>query len=231
MKMGLVLSGQVVPTPDLVVRSYLEHGMRWPIGESGVKVRLAPPDLAVVHATGGQDGIVGAPGAKAFFDRISARKLSVEFYLDEAGELWQFLDPMIVSAAHVGGLNDRAFGIEVENRMYPVDSKLGRPMSEGAYQVVGPKYTGDDFILRDGVKLYWQRSRRKSAMGLYPVQRETLRKLAKFLTQYTSVTGQLATDKDYVRRADRKSLLGWLRHSQVTLKHGDPSVDSLELFG
>ena len=223
--MSLILGGAVVDEPGLRSKSFFDHGMSWPVGTARVKRRASCVDLGVLHATGGEGP------AKQVFRTLSARGYSVEFCLDRDGLVWQFLDPLAHSAAHTGGLNARSLGIEVVNSMRPYDPAGKRPKSEAIYQVVSASATpGPDYVLRKGRKCYYLCSRRKTVTGLYPVQLEALRLLVRILSDRTAIPHWPGSHRDYVPVGDRKDLRGWIAHSAATLRHADPSLDSIGVF-
>jgi len=224
----IILGGRHVPTP-FPTRHHLDSGLTYE-GRSGrygpqAIVRAAPPELAVVHCTGDEED-----GAESFFRNLAARGLSVEFHLDGLGRLWQFLDPLRHSALHVGGLNKRAVGIEVENPVRPIGSSK-RPRSRQIVQVVGERVGPypSDFVVKNGVRHYYRRSNRIACLGLWPAQLETLRALPAIFAAEIGIPARLADTRDYVPKAERgPALRGWIGHSSVHLGHGDPSVDALE---
>jgi len=100
-------------------------------------------------------------------------------------------------------------------------------------QVVGPKpgpYP-TDFVVRSGQKLYYRRSFRKPATGLTWPQRRALGLFVLYLSTAMGIPHRRADVRDYVPRAERAALRGWLQHAQVTLSHGDGSLDAFDLFG
>lgn len=228
--MSLVVDGKVIEVEGLDVESGPALGLTWPVGRARVKERTFLPDLGVVHATGGEGG------ASRVFATLSnadhGRGYSVHFVIERSGRVVQFLDPARYEAAHVGGLNARSVGIEVANQMFPTGALIGRPKVESIVQVVGP-IVGDyphDFTTRNGVRLYYRRSGRKACMGLLFPQLRALRLLAAALSSSLGIEPRRADLRDYIPIAERANLKGWLGHSNVTLGHGDPSLDSLDLF-
>ncbi len=223
--MSIILGGHAVDEPGLRSKTWFDHGMTWPVGKNYVKHRAAPVGLGVFHATGGEGD------AAQVFRSLSVRGYSVEFVLDSEGVVWQFLDPLVHSAAHCGGLNARSLGIEVVNGMRPYDVTSTRPKSEAIYQVVSDRAPpGPDYVTRNGRKLYYLCSRRKDVTGLRPKQLEALRLLVRVLSAKTSIPHWPGALRDYVPVNERRDLRGWITHSAVTLGHSDPSLDSLSVF-
>lgn len=233
--MPLVLDSLVVETP-FEVRSWLDTGMDWKPGErhpeSGrvyVQDRPALPTLVALHATGADRPNEYDP--PRVFENLTLRGYSVEFCLGEDGVLYQFADPVRHHCLHVGGLNKRAVGIECVNHLRPRKGS-GRPPSESIVQVCGivPKNYPRDFVVgRDKRRRYYWRSGRLVADGLYPAQLETLRGLSLVLEERLGIPRRRSDERDYVPVGERGELpAGWLLHSQVTLRHGDPSLDSFD---
>ena len=225
--MSLRLGDVIVDTPGLTVIWGPERGLTWPEGTSRVTRRTTQPDLGVIHTTGGE-----GPGddLRRIYRVLTARGYSCHFAIGSNGIVGQYLDPLLWAAAHCGGVNARSIGVEVENPMYPVSG--GRPRSEGIVQVVGDTpgpYPGD-YVVRQGKRLYYRKSGKKECIGLWPAQLQALRRLVRLISDHTAVPHWRAATRDYVPVADRGTLRGWLGHVQIGLKHGDPSLDSLDLF-
>jgi N-acetyl-anhydromuramyl-L-alanine amidase AmpD len=91
-----------------------------------------PPDLAVLHWTGG----IRPPQGVA--QTLLARRLSVHFVVGADGEVVQFAS-LDRRCAHAGGVNDRSIGIEVVSPGYPGDlrerewQRSGRTIQRAAY--------------------------------------------------------------------------------------------------
>ncbi len=228
--MSLILGGAEIALPaGIKCVSWLEHGMTWRQGENLVKARTEPVVLGVVHCTAAERG------GQRFFHGISLRGYSVEFHIDALGCIWQFLDPLRFHAAHIGGLNARAVGVEVQNVVYPIGNSK-RPRSEHIVQVVGERkgpYPQDYKVPRTGPNagktLYYQRSNRQPCTGLWPKQAIALRALGEALV-IVGVPFQRIDTRDYIPNAERTSLAGWIGHVQATLGHADPSLDAMEVF-
>lgn len=226
--MPLVIGGQQVAVPRLDVMSWLEHGLSWKVGESGVGARQVPVELVVVHCTGGERSGGG------IHQTLTQRHVSVEFAIDATGGIWQYLDPMRFHAAHAGGLNRRAVGIECANAMRPtMPNARGRPLSKRIVQACDPRvgaFPNDWTADQQGNRLYYRASRRVDSLGLFPAQLASLRRLVEVLCDHHPVPLRLADERDYVPVAERASLRGVVGHVQCSLRHGDPSVDALDLF-
>lgn len=200
-----------IDAPGLVTSLPQEHKRTWREGQSRVAKRTTPPNLVCVHATDAEN-----PAATVFAS-LSTRKLSVEFVIEQDGKVVQFLDPARFSAAHVGGLNARAIGIECVCRLHPNGNPRNRPESSQIVHVVNP----------DGT---WLKSRRRACLGLFPAQVEALTLLVELLCSRMGIKPLAADPRDYVPPEERAALVGVIGHAQVTLKHGDPPLNALAPF-
>lgn len=110
--MSLVYQGREYPTPaGLVVHTWHEHGLTWPLGRNGVRRRShgPVPRKYVHHWTGG----VG--DARAVHRVLTGRGLSVQLYLGGDGVVWQYVD-LAYACAHAGSpTNDESIGIETQS--------------------------------------------------------------------------------------------------------------------
>jgi N-acetyl-anhydromuramyl-L-alanine amidase AmpD len=73
------------------------------------RTRTDPPDLIVLHWTGGEGG------ATQVAKTLGARGLSVHFFVDRSGVVWQYEDPVHTTTLHAGAANSRSIGIEIAN--------------------------------------------------------------------------------------------------------------------
>lgn len=200
---------------DLVAcRTWIQHGLTWPVGASRVALRTEAPCLVVLHATDGEGS------AKSVHRVLTARGYSVHFVVERDGTIVQFLDPAERVAAHTGGLNAKSVGIEVVCRQsgsaQPVPTRP-RPLDEHIYQVTDAAKT-------------WVRSRRGPCWGLYQEQLDALGALVPALCKLMGVPAELADGRDYIPKADRGALRGVVGHVQVTTGHSDPPLAALALF-
>ncbi len=203
--------------PGLVVKTWHETGLTWPLGKSRVVPRTVAPHLVVLHATDGEGS------AKSVHRVLTSRGYSVHFVVEADGTIVQFVDASTRACAHTGGLNAQSVGIEVVCRMAGAGNpglRGPRPRDEHIYQVA---------MMQDGVKR-WVRSRRGSCWGLYDEQLEALQRLVPALCRQMRVPAVLADERDYVQPAERIVLRGVLGHAQVTLGHSDPPLAALDLF-
>lgn len=198
-------------------KTWLQHGLTWPVGTSRVALRTEAPCLVVVHATDGEGS------AQSVHRVLTARGYSVHFALERDGTIFQFLDPAERVAAHTGGMNGRSVGIEVVCRqsgtLQPVPVKP-RPKDEHIYQLVDKAKTPPK----------WISSRRAPCWGFYPEQLAALKKLVAGLCRLMGVPAELADARDYVPLPERAALRGVIGHAQVTTGHSDPPLAALNLF-
>lgn len=73
--------------------------------------RTLPVDWIVLHWTASER--TGDKGAEKIFRSLGNRNLSVEFFVDNDGIIYQFLDPGTRHARHAGTVNKSSVGIEV----------------------------------------------------------------------------------------------------------------------
>lgn len=87
-------------------RIWTETGMEFKAGK-GARWRANDIDLVVWHYTGGEGD------AARLFRVLDRRKLGVEFFIDRAGVIWQFCDPMRIDTFDAGIANRRSVGVEI----------------------------------------------------------------------------------------------------------------------
>ena len=85
-----------------------ETGLETTIGR-GARKRRRKIDLGVWHWTGGEGD------AFTLFNVLKKRELGVEFFIDRAGEIYQFCDPALVDTFDAGWVNARSVGVEIAN--------------------------------------------------------------------------------------------------------------------
>jgi hypothetical protein len=207
----IVYAGALCEVPGVATWMPSQHGMTWRAGTSRVRVRTVPESLICLHATDGEGD------ARQVYRTLSAKSLSVEFVVERGGRVVQFLDPARFQAAHVGGLNARAIGIEIVCRVHADGNPWRRPVSSQIVQVVDAQGN-------------WHRSNRRECLGLLPAQTDALHRLVDWLCSATGITNTLADQRDYVPPAERAALRGVIGHAQVATEHGDPPLDAMALF-
>lgn len=108
MKNRIILDGKAFKVPSLKVTNWHTSGMEFKPGQ-GARKRTRPPDLGVLHWTGGEGG------AKSVFKTLQNRSLGVEFLIDKDGTTYQFADPFRVDTFDAGPYNRRSWGVEMVN--------------------------------------------------------------------------------------------------------------------
>lgn len=108
--MALIFDGEAIETTAHVI-DWRSHGLQFIPGKhKNVGKRVSPPQLCVVHYTGGENP------PPVVYKTLIARELSVEFAMDLHGTIYQFADPATTFCAHCRGMNVVSFGIEVQCR-------------------------------------------------------------------------------------------------------------------
>lgn len=108
----IVASGRRIPCA-VPVFHWSDHGLSFP----GLKPRKRT-DLVCAHWTGAENP------AEVMFANLRRKGFSVHFFIGANGDVWQFNDCNAL-AAHAKGMNDRAVGIEIQNRADGVRSRAG----------------------------------------------------------------------------------------------------------
>ncbi len=111
---GAIIVGQEkFVLPGVRVITFEDHGLLYTVENTAVARRI-PPRWLVYHWTGSnRDGI---EGATKLFENLMNRKpvgLSVEFFIDTSGVIYQFCDPADVRCRHASRVNEISIGVEV----------------------------------------------------------------------------------------------------------------------
>ena len=99
----IIVSGNPFPCAAEVI-GWHDSGLSFPVPK-----RRAHTDLVVEHWTGGEND---APGVH---HTLRSRNLSVQFFVNAFGVVYQFCDATAL-CAQARGVNDRSVGIEIQNR-------------------------------------------------------------------------------------------------------------------
>lgn len=103
--MSIILGGRptAIANPS---ENHREHEMTF----DGMKSRLKRPDLIMWHWTGGEGS------AATCYHTLLNRGLSVSFFIDRDGKIWQFADPLFWDPQDTGGqIGTRTVSIEIAN--------------------------------------------------------------------------------------------------------------------
>lgn len=117
----IIVGGQKHVVPGARVKTWRTTGWRYTEENSAV-IREHPPRWIVAHWTASERR--GDHGARILYYSLAERRptpLSVEFFIDNDGVVYQFADPLDhvsrdyngVRCRHASRLNDRSIGIEV----------------------------------------------------------------------------------------------------------------------
>ena len=109
---GLILDGKRY-TGATEVYNWHDTGLETVIGGNNKPRNGREIDLFVVHWTGGYGD------AGQLFRVLNKRRLGVEYFIDYAGRVVQYCDPIVVNTADAGYVNPRSVGVEVQCRGYP----------------------------------------------------------------------------------------------------------------
>lgn len=110
--MALLYKGEDISGP-LLVHDWHETGLAFTPSKWGrTRFRRHPLNLFVYHWTGGE------PSAEKLFAVLKNRNLSVNLFIDNEGQIFQFADLHVVTS-HAGNVNNRSAGCEISNRGLP----------------------------------------------------------------------------------------------------------------
>lgn len=127
--MALLYKNQDI-SGDLKVLDWNDHGLEFVIGKDGIRKRHhdRTPNLFVGHWTAGEGS------HKSCFSTLRKRHLSVHLFIDSDGVIYQFAD-LDLAAFHAGIVNERAIGVEIQNRgVPPTHEKTPRAIYEAKVQ-------------------------------------------------------------------------------------------------
>lgn len=110
---AIIVADQKFVMPGIECHTWYDHGMQYTSENTAVARRL-PPRWLVYHWTGSSRD--GEEGATILFNSLLHREpvgLSVEFFIDNSGCIWQFADPADVRCRHCSRVNELSIGVEV----------------------------------------------------------------------------------------------------------------------
>lgn len=179
----------------------------------GARRRESEIDLIVWHYTAGEGD------AQQLFRTMRNRKLGVEFFIDRAGAVWQFCEPMEVDTFDAGTANRRSVGVEMACYGY-------RPKPE-----LVPSRGTDRRTYVDSVH-----GEPKTFAHFYPQQVAAAVSLAFALGDALSIPLRVPTDgvgdllKQAMRQDELDSFHGHLGHYHLTTRKIDPGTALLNVF-
>ena len=174
------------------------------LGSCGVSKRTKKIKMLVLHWTGGEGGPISC------FSTLQRRGLSVQFYMDQLGNVTQYCD-MDYSCAHAGFVNSYSVGIEIANAgTGPADSRHPR-------QLYKTRLKGDE----------------KCLLEFYPQQVDSVIKWCHELCRILSIpevllrdsSGNIATNT--VDRSVISEFSGVVGHYQISDHKIDPGTQLL----
>ena len=168
-------------------------------------VRKKPPQLGVIHFTGGENP---PPG---IYKTLVQKQYAVEFAMDYYGHIYQFCDPCKVFTAHAAGCNPWSFGIEIQSRGVPgTNAKQEADFPRGVYSE----------NMEWGAQKY---------VSFSKDQLNALVQLVDALAAINAVPARLAVKKVDIRKrvpkAQWPALTGWCGHYNVDLQDDTAKID------
>lgn len=179
----------------------------------GARRRNRKIDLGVWHWSGSEND------AETLHRVLTKRELGVEFFINQAGVIYQFCDPKRVDTFDAGRVNDRSFGVEIacygfkwgKNRKIPAKGRA-RP----TYRTV-------------------MNGRPRTFAHFWPAQVAAAISLADAMSRACSIPRQVPTagggywvEPDTLSPERLDAFQGHLGHFHVTRRKSDPGLDLLE---
>ncbi|HLB23522.1 MAG TPA: peptidoglycan recognition family protein [Dehalococcoidia bacterium] len=148
-----------------------ESKLEFIIGRDKCKARaLDEVSLVTVHDTAGEGS------GPAIYRTLKSRSVSVHFAIDRAGLIWQFCDPAVVTAFHMGPGNSRSIGIEIANAVFGGGVKPGLFANLRRYVL-----TGRERLYGRTVTIDEYRGRSRRVLGHFDAQKSALSGLVRTL--------------------------------------------------
>jgi N-acetyl-anhydromuramyl-L-alanine amidase AmpD len=109
---AIIVGGEKFVMEGVECHTWHDHGLKFDVTNSAVARRL-PPRWLVYHWTASERD--GLEGATILHRSLLSRKtpLSVEFFIDNSGVIYQFADPNEVRCRHASRINELSIGVEV----------------------------------------------------------------------------------------------------------------------
>lgn len=120
---AVILGGEKFVLHDQRVHTWHDTGLRFADG-NGAEERQEDIRAIVCHTTASIRS--GSGGAARLRSSLLARKtpLSVEFFVDELGHIYQFMDPCELRGRHASRVNPFSVGIEVSGYLWDKPGRL-----------------------------------------------------------------------------------------------------------
>lgn len=186
---------------DAPARTWKEHGLEF----DGPR-RIQDMDWVVLHWTASER--VCDRGAHTIFHSLKRRGLSVEFFVDNLGVIYQFMDPGFDSARHAGRVNTRSIGIEVSCYGFGNVPRLGKARDTYMCELQEHKIEVADY---------------------YQAQQESVNQLCKVLAEKFDIP-KLVERFPYKKREDKylEDHRGFMGHMHCSSRKYDPGSKPLE---
>lgn len=175
--------------------------------------RRVPIDLIVLHDSAGENG------AERVHETLVGRGFSIHFYIDKDGLVWQFMDPALFFAEHIGhGFDKRSIGIEMQNAVFP-PGVTQQDFANPRHHLTGDEPTyGRDIIIEP------YRGRTRRVLAHTAIQREIAILLVDALLDAFPSIPRTAPTTGVKLAADYAGVAG---HLHLTDDHADPAQDVL----
>lgn len=208
----IILGGNRVVLSEQPVQTWEDHGLRFD-RENTAEARRFPPRWVVLHWTASERN--GLDGAGIIFNSLLRRRpvgLSVEFFVDNEGTVFQFADPDEVRCRHASRVNDSSIGIEVSAIGY---DRPGR--HEPRITETRPRYRSP------GLHGGW----RPHLYDYFPVQQKAVNKLVEALLIFFGIEDRVELEP-WSRRPkfhfdEREGVCGHIHCASLGVKH--PKID------
>lgn len=146
-------------------------------GRDKCMARNTQPTLITLHDTAGEGT------GPAIYRNLINRSVSVHFAVDRAGVIYQYCDPAVVTAYHMGPANSRSIGIEMANAVFPFGIKPGtfawakKLVLTGHEKLYGRQVVEDDY-----------RGKKRRVLGHFDAQKKAVTSLvATLLREFPAI--------------------------------------------
>jgi len=211
MSNAIIVNGKCYPV-NVPVKLWDETGLEV-VPWRGARKRRRSITVGVWHWTGGEGGAAG------LFRVLRNKGYGVEFYIDQAGTIWQFCDPALVDTFDAGWMNSRSFGVEIANYGFRRRGVLPPKRGRGR-----PTY------------LCKLNGRRREFAHFWPAQFAAAMALADAMSNACPVPRSVPTiggqvvNPNTLEPEEAQHFAGHLGHFHITKRKSDPGLDLLSMF-
>jgi N-acetyl-anhydromuramyl-L-alanine amidase AmpD len=189
----ILVSGRAIPVKSFVHRSpslSFNRGLR------------TETRAVALHWTGGEGG------GEQVYRVLRERGLSVQFFIDQEGHIWQYADAS-VRCAHIGTANGYTIGIEIANRAN------GKPHPKWPREAYEERVHGKSF----------------QCSAFYPAQVAAATELTQTLCRAYGLPYETPASDTELSAAELKTVRGVLAHFHVTRRKVDCGTRLLREMG